>query len=531
MPPLPRPRPFVLAILDGWGVSFLKKGNAIAEAATPNMDSFLRYYPSATIQAAGMEVGLPWGEVGNSETGHRNIGAGNVQYQVLPLVDNAIAKGDFFMNPTIAGSIEHAKKNKSALHILALVSPGGVHGHMNHLFAYLDLCKRVGLTEKVYIHMIADGRDSPPQSALTYLKTLENTIGHYGVGIIASVTGRFYAMDRNRNWERTQATYDMLTGGPRKGGAANATQAIEQAYKNGITDEMIPPTAITRGGGPIATIEANDSVMFLNFRSDRARQITRAFVTPQEVDFPTKKIPNLLFSTLSQYSPEIPAPYAFVETPAEYPMARIVSEAGLTQIHIAETEKYAHITYYINVGHENPYPGEEHALIPSSKVANFSNEPEMSAQGITDKAVEEIERGAFDVYFLNFANADMVAHTGDFEATKRACAFIDTCLGRIAQATHAQGGALLITADHGNAEEMVNPETGEPTKDHTSNAIPLHYVHPSLQRTTPKSDKEIEEILSFPIGVLADVAPTVLEALQLSKPAQMTGLSLLGSLR
>lgn len=531
MSPLPRPRPFVLAVLDGWGISFVQQGNAITSAPTPHMDEFLRFYPSAAIQAAGMEVGLPWGEVGNSETGHRNIGAGNVQYQVLPLIDNAIAKGTFFQNTTLVGAIEHAKQNNSALHILALVSPGGVHGHMNHLFAFLDMCKRLGLTERVYIHMITDGRDSPPQSALTYLKNLEDAIGHYGVGSIASVTGRFYAMDRNRNWDRTQATYNVLIGGPRSGGAANARQAIEQAYQNGITDEMIPPTAITRGGGPIANIADNDSVMFLNFRSDRARQITRAFVVPQEVDFPTKPFSNLLFSTLSQYSPQIPAPFGYVEEPAEYPLARVISEASLTQVHIAETEKYAHITYYIDVGHEKPYPGEKHVLIPSSGVANFADEPEMAAEKITEATVGAINEGLYDVYFLNFANADMVGHTGNFEATQRACSFVDTCLGKIAAAAHAQGGALMITADHGNAEEMVHPETGEPEKDHTSNPIPLHYVHPSLRRTTPKSDQEVQDILSFPIGVLADVAPTILEVLQLPKPPQMTGVSLLGSLR
>lgn len=525
------PRPLVVSILDGWGVSFVQQGNAIAAAPTPNMDTFLRLYPSAAIQAAGMEVGLPWGEVGNSETGHRNIGAGNVQYQVLPLIDNAIANGTFFQNPALVQAIDYSIQNNSALHIMGLISPGGVHAHMNHVFALLAMCKQMNKTDQVFIHMFADGRDTPPQSALMYVKSLEEAIGRYGVGTIASVTGRFYAMDRNRNWERTQAAYNLLVGGPREAGAPSAEQAIRQAYQHDISDEMIPPTAITRGGGPVAVVKENDSVIFTNFRSDRARQLTIAFAQPEKVHFAAKQIPNLLFTTLSQYSPDIPVPYAFVEQPAENPMTRVISAAGLKQFHIAETEKYAHVTYYLNVGHEDPFPGEERALIPSSDIPSFAAEPEMQAGKITERAIAEIAGGKFDVYFINFANADMVGHTGDSAATQHACAFVDTCLGKIAAATHAQGGAMIVTADHGNAEEMLHPETGEPEKDHTSNPVPFHYVHPQLRRTTPKSDQEVQQILSYPIGVLADVAPTILEILGLPKPPQMTGVSLLGSLR
>lgn len=525
------PRPLVVAVLDGWGVSFVQQGNAIAAASTPNMDEFLRLYPSAAIQAAGMEVGLPWGEVGNSETGHRNIGAGNVQYQVLPLIDNAIVNGSFFQNPALRAAVEHAKKNNSALHIMGLISPGGVHAHMNHVFALLALCKQMNKIDHVYIHMFTDGRDTPPQSALSYLKSLEEAIGRYGIGTVVSVMGRFYAMDRNRNWERTEAAYNVLIGGPRQAGAPSAEQAIQQAYQHDITDEMIPPTAITRGGGPIAAISDNDSVIFTNFRADRARQLTYAFADPKKVQFKTKPLNNMRITTLSQYSPDIPAPHAYVEEPAEYPLARVLSEAGLQQFHMAETEKYAHVTYYLNVGHEELFPGEQRELIHSSDIPNFSAEPEMQAGPIADRTIQEIQTGTYDVYFLNFANADMVGHTGDFAATQRACSFVDTCLGNIAQAAHAAGGALLVTADHGNAEEMLHPETGAPEKDHTSNPVPFHYVHPQLKRTTAKSDAEVQEILSYPIGVLADVAPTILEILQLPKPAQMTGVSLLGSLR
>lgn len=523
--------PLVVVILDGWGISFTEQGNAIAMASTPTMDEFSHFYPSAAIQAAGMEVGLPWGEVGNSETGHRNIGAGNVQYQLLPLIDNDIAKGTFFRKPALVAGIEHARHNHSALHLIGLVSPGGVHAHMNHLFALLDMCKRLQCTERVYIHMITDGRDTPPQSALSYLKNLENAIGHYGVGTIASVTGRFYAMDRNKNWERTEAAYNMLVGGQRTTGAPTAAQAIEQAYQTGITDETILPTAITRGGSPTAQIGPNDSVIFTNFRSDRARQLTQAFVQPNKVGFPAKQIPNLLFTTLAQYDPETPAPYAYTDEVAEYPLARVLSEAGLKQFHIAETEKYAHVTYYLNVGHEQPFAGEDRVLIPSSNIPDFSKEPAMQAGAITDRTVAEITAGAYDIYFLNFANADMLGHTGDLQATIQACEVVDGCLGRLTKAVQVSGGALLVTADHGNAEEMVNAQTNVPEKDHSSNPVPLHYVYPPLRRTTSKSKREVQQIFSYPIGVLADVAPTILEILDIPKPPTMTGVSLLGSLR
>ncbi|MBI3250537.1 MAG: 2,3-bisphosphoglycerate-independent phosphoglycerate mutase [Candidatus Andersenbacteria bacterium] len=525
------PRPLLLVILDGWGISFVEKGNAIWKATTPNMDSFLRLYPSAAIQAAGIEVGLPWGEVGNSETGHRNIGAGSVQYQMLPAIDTEIEHGEFFKNEALLQAIGHARTNKSSLHLIGLLSPGGVHSHMNHLFALLKLCKQERLKQPVYIHIITDGRDTPPQSALSYLQLLEEAIGKHGIGVIASITGRFHAMDRNKNWDRTEATFNMLTGGPRPGGASSAKQALEASYAQNVNDEMIVPTAITRGGGPIAEIKDNDAVIFFNYRPDRARQLTEAFVQPENVGFAAKRFTNLLFVTMSKYDTTIPAPAAYTETIAEYPLARVLSEANLKQLHIAETEKYAHVTYYVDVGHEVPFPGEDHIMIPSSGATNFSTEPHMQAEAITDKIISEIERGQYDIYVVNFANADMVGHTGNFEATVEACEFVDVCMGRLMRSAHAAGGALLITGDHGNAEEKIHQETNEVLTDHTNNPVPLHYVHPALARTTAKSDKEVIEILSYPIGVLADIAPTVLEILQLPKPSQMTGVSLLNSLR
>lgn len=531
MSPVSRPRPLVVVILDGWGVSFLERGNAIAAAATPNMDTFARYFPSAAIAAAGIEVGLPWGEIGNSETGHRNIGAGAVQYQVLPLIDKAIADGSFFTNPVWQAAIEHVKTNNSKLHLMGVVSTGGVHGHINHLIALLELCARANLKENVYIHMFSDGRDTLPQSALTYLNQLEEASGGWGVGKIASITGRLYAMDRNNNWERIQMTYNMLTGGQRSAGAPSARVAISDSYQQNIFDEMIVPTAITRGGEAIGTIGDNDAVVFFNFRPDRARELTQAFTQPQNMPWHPSPIVNLYFATMSEYDKAWDVPAAFKEESGEYPLARVISQAKLTQFHIAETEKYAHITYYLNVGHEEPFPGEEHVLIRSSSVKNFANEPHMKAAEITDRVITEVTAGLHDVYFINYANADMVGHSGNFEATKEACHFVDECLGRLTQALLAAGGSMIVTADHGNAEEKINPQSGEIQTDHTTNPVPFYYVNHVLQRSTPKSEAELAAILSTPIGVLADVAPTILEILQLEKPPAMTGISLLSSLR
>lgn len=515
-----RPRPLVVVILDGWGISFIPEGNAILAAQTPTMDDFATSYGALSLTAAGAEVGLPWGEVGNSETGHKNIGAGSVQYQTLAAINQAIANRSFFENEILRSAFEHAARKASRLHLMGLVSPGGVHAHMNHLFALLEMAAKLGVRESVFIHVFTDGRDSPPKAALSYLAQLEEKIGHYGVGKIASVTGRFYAMDRNQNWDRTQAVYDMLTGGPRGAGAPGAKTAIENAYAQQIGDEMIPPTAMTRGGEPIAEIRDGDAVIFFNFRPDRARQLTSRLAQR-----------NIFLVTLTQYDKTLPARAAFVEQPAEFPLARVISEAGLTQLHMAETEKYAHITYYLNVGHEQPFPGEERVLIESSSIKNFSEQPEMAAGAITDRTIAALQEGRFDVLFLNYANPDMVGHTGNFEATVRACAFVDACLSRLHEAVKATDGAMIVTADHGNAEEMINLQTREISTDHTANPVPFFYVNERFRRGVPKSEREVRELMTSPVGVLADVAPTILEILELKNPPQMTGVSLLNSLR
>lgn len=498
-------------------------------AQTPNMDKFYRHYPVAALAASGIEVGLPWGEKGNSETGHRNIGAGRVQYQPLPGIDATIANRSFFKNEALLGAIQHAKKNKSNLHIMGLASQGGVHSHINHLYALLQMAKEQRFRHNVFLHIFTDGRDTAPQAAIQDIKDLENQIGKFGVGTIASVTGRFYAMDRNENWERTKQTYDMLTGGPRGTGASSARTAVENCYHQKIFDEMIPPTAITRGGGPITAIKDNDAIIFFNFRPDRARQLTRAFVQNNFTGFDRQQLNNIYFAGMDLYDPLVPIAAAFQDKEITNPMADVISRAGLKQLHVAETEKYAHITYYLNGGREKPFPGEDNLLIKSSGAQNFASEPHMNGAAITDAIIKEIARGFYQVIFVNFANPDMVGHTGDFKATVEACSFVDICLGRVQQAL-PPSGALLVTADHGNAEEKINPLNGARETDHTSNPVPFCYAREALRRTTPRSEDELVKLFSTPIGMLADVAPTVLDILHLEKPSEMTGISLLASL-
>jgi 2,3-bisphosphoglycerate-independent phosphoglycerate mutase len=519
---LPRPKPLVVVILDGWGVSAHKTGNAILAAETPTMEMFAQHFPTAIVAASGMEVGLPWGEVGNSETGHRNIGAGAVQYQVLPLIDKAIEKGTFFSNPALVEVIKKTQKNNTALHLMGLISTGGVHAHLKHLGALLKLVAQLAPKLKTYIHAFTDGRDTPPQSAEKFLDEIEKLRQEYGVGVVASVTGRLYAMDRNENWERTEATFKMLTGGERAAGAPSAKAAVRRAYRQNLYDEKIPPTAITQGGEPMATMKPGDGAIFFNFRPDRARQLTKLMA----------QVEGLNLVTMAQYDANLPIPSAFVEEKAEYPLARLISEAGLKQLHIAETEKYAHITYYLNVGHEQPFPQEEHLLIKSSATQDFALEPKMAAETITERLLAEVNQKKFDVYFVNYANPDMLGHTGNFEAAKIGCAWVDKMLGLVyEEVVRAVGGTLLVTADHGNAEEMINPQSGEIVTDHSTNPVPLHLVHPQLARRSRRSAQELATIMEAPIGVLADVAPTILEILQIEAPRAMTGVSLLSSLR
>ncbi len=502
-----------LIILDGFGVNPRTDGNAISAANKPNLDSYMQQYPNTIIHTSGMDVGLPKGQMGNSEVGHTNIGAGRIVYQELTRITKSIEDGDFFEKREFLDAIENCRKNHSKLHLYGLLSDGGVHSHNTHLYALIELAKKRGLKD-VYVHCFFDGRDVPPDSAKGFVKELEDKLAEIGVGKIASVMGRYYAMDRDNRWERVKQAYDAMVLG--KGlTAASASQAVAESYERQEFDEFVKPTVILEGDKPVATIGSNDSVIFFNFRPDRAREITRTFVDPEFSGFdrPNGFFP-LYYVCMTQYDKTIPnvvvafKPESLTNTFGEY-----ISRKGFKQLRIAETEKYAHVTFFFNGGVEAMYEGEDRALIPSPKVATYDLKPEMSAYEVTEEVLRRIDSKEYDVIILNFANCDMVGHTGFFDAAKAAVEAIDQCVGRIIRAIQSQNGVALITADHGNAEQMLDYESGGPFTAHTTNVVPLIGIG--------LGDKKLKE------GRLADLAPTMLELLGLEKPAEMTGESLL----
>ena len=501
----------MLMILDGFGINEKEEGNAIKMANTPNIKRILKQYPNTILHTSGLDVGLPEGQMGNSEVGHTNIGAGRIVYQELTRITKSIEDGDFFSIPELVGAIENCKKNNTKLHILGLLSDGGVHSHMRHLFALLELAKRKDF-EDVYIHCFLDGRDTPPASAENYILKLEEVIKEKGVGKIASISGRFYSMDRDKRWNRIQKAYNAMVNGEGIK-AASSISAIEASYQKEVFDEFVEPTVICNGEEPIATISKKDSVIFFNFRPDRAREITRTLVDNDFNEFETKKL-DLYYVCFTQYDETMPnvkiafKPTKLVNTYGEY-----VSKHGLKQLRIAETEKYAHVTFFFNGGEEKQYEGEDRILVPSPKVETYDMQPEMSANEVTDKVVDAINSKKYDTIILNYANPDMVGHTGSLEAAIKAVETIDNCVGRVVEAVNAQEGILLITADHGNSEQMIDYKTGEPHTAHTTNPVPLILVG--------KDDVKLKS------GKLADLAPTMLDLMNLSKPKEMTGESLL----
>lgn len=503
-------KPVVLLIMDGHGVNLSKYANAVLDAKTPNLDRLYASYPYTMIGASGLDVGLPDGQMGNSEVGHTNIGAGRVVYQMLVKITKDINDGEFFKKPALVHSMENAKNNGSALHLMGLLSPGGVHSHQEHLYGLLQMAKHYGL-EKVYVHAFLDGRDVPPSSAAEYMKELTEKMKEIGVGKVATVSGRYYAMDRDNAWDRVEKAYDAMVCGEGVKGSC-PVQAIEDSYKNGVTDEFMLPTVIDENG----TIKEGDSVIFFNFRPDRARQITRAYVDPDFSGFTRKKgyFP-VHFVCMAQYDATMPnvevayPPEALTMTYGEY-----ISKKGMTQLRIAETQKYAHVTFFFNGGEEKTFPGEDRILVPSPDVPTFDLKPEMSAYEVTDKVIEAINSDKYDTIILNWANCDMVGHTGILEAAVKAVEAVDTCVGRTVDAILAKGGAALITADHGNAEKMSEPD-GSPFTAHTTNPVPLLVVGAD-------GCKKLKEG-----GRLADLAPTMLDILGLEKPAEMTGESLI----
>lgn len=503
-----------LVILDGFGERFDTKANAVRAAKTPNVDALKAAFPYTQIGASGMCVGLPEGQMGNSEVGHLNIGAGRIVYQELTRITKSIADGDFYENPVLMGAVENALKKGTALHLLGLISDGGVHSHIDHLEAIIRLAAGKGI-KKVYIHCFMDGRDVPPDSGKGYMEDLEKRLRKIGIGEVATVTGRYYAMDRDNRWERVEKAYDALVLG-RGVFAKNAVQAMEDSYKAGIMDEFVLPTVIIRGGQPIAQIQKDDSLIFFNFRPDRAREMTRALTEPEFSGFPRGYFP-LYYVTMTQYDATFSHVHvAFTPQTLTNTLGEYIAGKGLTQFRIAETEKYAHVTFFFNGGVETPNPGEDRFLIPSPKVATYDLQPEMSAYSVADKAAELIRSGKYDVMILNFANPDMVGHTGIFEAAVKAVEAVDFCLGSVIAAIREMGGEALITADHGNAEVMEDPDTGTPFTAHTTNPVPLILVSDRYAGASLKSG-----------GVLADLAPTMLELMGIEQPKEMTGKSLL----
>ena len=505
-------KPTVLMILDGYGLSDKTEGNAVKQAKTPVMDKLIAKYPFVQGEASGMAVGLPDGQMGNSEVGHTNIGAGRIVYQELTKITKSIEDGDFFAIPEFIEAIENCKKHNSKLHILGLLSDGGVHSHIRHLFAILELAKRKDF-EDVYVHCFLDGRDTPPASGESYILQLEEKMKEKGVGKIASISGRFYSMDRDKRWDRVEKAYKALVYGEGEK-ATSAISGIEASYQKEVFDEFIEPTVIYNGEEPIATIDNHDSVIFFNFRPDRAREISRTLVDPEFNDFETRKDLDLCFVCMTPYDETLPnVDVAFKKEHLKNTFGEYISNLGYTQLRIAETEKYAHVTFFFNGGQEKQYPGEDRILVPSPKVETYDMQPEMSAPEVTEKVVDAINSKKYDVIILNFANPDMVGHTGNLEAAIKAVETIDASVGKVVEAVNAQNGVLMITADHGNCEQMIDYKTGEPHTAHTTNPVPLILVG--------MDNAKLRE------GKLADLTPTMLDIMGLKKPEEMTGESII----
>ena len=502
----------MLAIIDGWGINEKEEGNAVKLANTPNLDSIFSQYPTTKIKTSGLDVGLPEGQMGNSEVGHTNIGAGRIVYQELTRITKSIQDGDFFEKKEFLDAISYCKKHNSDLHLYGLLSNGGVHSHNTHLYALLELCKKQDF-DKVYVHCFLDGRDTPPASGENFISELEEKIKEIGVGKIATIMGRYYAMDRDKRWDRVELAYNALAKG--EGLTANsAIDAIESAYQREEFDEFVKPTVIMENDKPVATIKQNDSIIFFNFRPDRAREITRVFVDKSFDGF-ERKFQYVNYVCMTQYDETMPGvEIAFKPTVIQNTFGEYISKKGYTQLRIAETEKYAHVTFFFNGGNEVKYEGEDRILVASPKVATYDLQPEMSAYEVTDKVVDVIRRNETDVIILNFANCDMVGHTGVLEAAEKAVETVDECIGKIVTEVQKVDGTIIITADHGNAEQMIDYTTGDPHTAHTTTPVPLIIAG-------------CKENIKLREGRLADIAPTMLDLMGLEKPEEMTGESLI----
>ncbi|MDF0535981.1 2,3-bisphosphoglycerate-independent phosphoglycerate mutase [Shewanella sp. A32] len=499
--------PLALLILDGWGYSEHTNSNAIFHAHTPVLDQLNTEYAHSLISGSGTDVGLPDGQMGNSEVGHINIGSGRIVYQELTRIGKAIEDGDFFENPVLVAAIDNAVKANGAVHVMGLLSPGGVHSHEEHIAAICRMAVQRG-AKQVYLHAFLDGRDTPPRSAKPSLEMFETLFSQLGTGRIASIIGRYYAMDRDNRWDRVAQAYALITEGKGKYTCNNAIEALQQAYDRDENDEFVAATAIS-DNGQVATLHDNDALIFMNFRADRARQLTRAFINADFDGFPRHVVRKVNFVTLTEYAADIKAPIAFPKEELVNTLGETLQKLGMRQLRISETEKYAHVTFFFNGGLEQPFNGEDRILINSPKVATYDLQPEMSSTELTDKLVEAIESSQYDVIICNYPNGDMVGHTGNFDAAVKACEAVDACIGRVVSALQQVGGECIITADHGNAEKMVDDTTGQPHTAHTSDLVPFIYVGRKAH---------IDEG-----GRLSDIAPTMLTLLGQQIPAEMTG--------
>jgi 2,3-bisphosphoglycerate-independent phosphoglycerate mutase len=518
-------KPVVLVIMDGWGVTAPSVGNAVTGANLKYWDYLLEHYPSSLLQASGAAVGLPWGKMGNSEVGHLTIGAGQIYLQSLEKINHEISKGDFYNNQALLKGINHVKNNNSNLHLIGLLGDGGVHAHQGHLSALLELVTKNNLNNNSYLHLFLDGRDTPRDSGLIFMQELLENINKLNCCQVASLSGRFFGMDRNKNWDRVEKSYQVMVG-KSKSMAQDPIQAIKDSYTKQIYDEEFVPVSIVKNNQPVGKVSDNDAVIFFNFRADRARQLTRVFVADDFKEFDRgKKFENLLFVTFTEYEKDLPTEVAFPKPEIDYPLARIVSENNLKQLHIAETEKYAHVTFFINGLKEEAFSGEERILIPSPMVESYDQQPEMSALQIRDKVVLALENDKFDFLIINFANPDMVGHTGNLEAGKRAVEITSQCVESVIETVLKKKGSAVITADHGNVEEMIDLETGAIDKQHSNFPVPVVLVREEYKdKAKPKKNIELHNTKTK--GALVDVAPTILAMMGLDKHEGMIGIDL-----
>lgn len=505
-------KPLAIIIMDGFGISPDVDANAIARAKKPNLERLWKNYPTTTLTASGLAVGLPRGQMGNSEVGHLNIGGGRIVYQDYTRISLAVEDGSIARNSVLLQAMQKARGSR--LHLIGLLSDGGVHSHITHLFALLDMAADLGLGE-VYVHAVLDGRDVPPRSALTYIDLLEEKLSRTGTGRVATISGRYYTMDRDKRWERVEKAYRCLTEGLGLS-AETAREAVEKGYARGENDEFLLPTLVDEDG----LIRDEDSIIFFNFRPDRAREITRAFVDKGFMGFALRPI-KVHYTCMTKYDAALDVPVAFPAQDLDDTLGQVISRAGLQQLRIAETEKYAHVTYFFSGGREEPNPGEDRCLIASPKVATYDLQPEMSALEVRDEVISRIERDRYDLIVLNFANPDMVGHTGIFDAAVKAVEAVDGCVGAVVERILQKGGAALLTADHGNAEKMRDQVSGQPHTAHTTNPVPFSLI-------MDRGDGcRVNKILLRDDGILADIAPTVLQLLDIPQPKAMTGRSLI----